>query len=163
YGLDPEQMTKLIAALRHPMTIENPVVAPRGPDVAAKMAVLAEHVRTCLTGPATPEAVLADVEAEWKRIDAAYPAGDVLKWGPRLHPQSRSLPPGPARPRPGGGRWWRATPGSASPPRNRPGRSANRDSIRATRSRWPTTYWGIARGQRTISRKTGSPVTPRTC
>jgi hypothetical protein len=80
YGLDPEQMSKLIAALKQPMTIENPVVAPRGPDVAAKMAVLAKQVRVCLAGPATPEAALADVEAEWKRIDTSYPPGDVLNW-----------------------------------------------------------------------------------
>src|SRR5205823_2008539 len=79
YGLDPEQMTKLIAALKQPTSIENPVVAPRGPDVEEKMAFLAKIVRTCLTGPKTPEAALAEVDAEWKRIDARYPPGEVLK------------------------------------------------------------------------------------
>ncbi len=80
YGFDEVRSRQLANAVRRYVDVglANPVVAPRGPDQARLMAILARELAPVAAGTADPEAALVAAEEAWRKADRTRPP-DVLK------------------------------------------------------------------------------------
>ena len=82
YGFDADGTQALFAAMQRYLgaNVTNPALALRTPDQAAVMAVLDAEVRKVAAGESSPEAAMGRADAAWKKLDAARPAEELIRW-----------------------------------------------------------------------------------